>query len=92
MEKDKVTYKSIVGNPDENIYHDMVNLYSELFEDADEVFFKQRVDEHSQLLSVLVYYENDLIGFKIGYPYSKDTFYSWVGGVSKKYRNHRAQL
>ena len=87
MEKNNVSYINIVGLPDENVYRDMAKLYSEFFDDADEVFFKQRVDKHPKLLSVLAYYENDLIGFKMGYPYNQDTFYSWVGGVLPKYRN-----
>ena len=53
MEKDKVNYKNIIGNPDDNVYHDMVNLYSDIFDDADEVFFKQRIKEHSKLVSIL---------------------------------------
>ena len=87
MAKSSINYITIDGCPDENTYQDMVNIYSKIFEDADEVFFKQRVNEHTQLLSVLAYYENELIGFKIGYPYNKDIFYSWVGGVLPKYRN-----
>jgi predicted GNAT superfamily acetyltransferase len=87
MEKDKVNYKSINGNPDDNVYHEMVNLYSDIFDDADEVFFKQRIKEHSKLVSILAYYGNGLIGLKIGYPYNEDTFYSWVGGVLPKHRN-----
>jgi len=31
--------------------------------------------------------ENELAGFKIGYPLSDHEFYSWLGGVTIKYRN-----
>ena len=86
MVKNSVSYKTIKGLPDENVYQDMVNLYSEIFEDADMIFFKQRIDEHSKMLSVLAYYGNDLIGFKIGYPYDENIFYSWIGGVKHGFR------
>jgi predicted GNAT superfamily acetyltransferase len=87
MVNDSIKYVNIVGLPGTTAYEDIANLYSDIFEDADEVFFKQRINEYSKLLSVLAYYGNDLIGFKIGYPYNEDTFYSWVGGVLPKNRN-----
>ena len=43
MVKDNINYITIVGLPESNIYQDMVNLYSEIFEDADLIFFKQRI-------------------------------------------------
>jgi len=42
MVKNSISYKTIKGLPDENVYQDMVNLYSEIFEDADleiKIFF-----------------------------------------------------
>ena len=86
MAKDSINYITIVGLPESNIYQDMVNLYSEIFEDADLIFFKQHIEEHSKLYSVLVYNNNQLVGFKIGYPYDENIFYSWIGGVKQGFR------
>jgi len=86
MENDSIQYKTLLGCPVEVIYHDMANLYSEIFEDADKKFFKERIDEHAKLYSVLAYRNKKLIGFKIGYPYNENTFYSWIGGVLPKFR------
>lgn len=92
MERDSINYITIVGCPEENIYEDMVNLYSEIFEDPDIVFFKQRIAEYPKLLSVLAYNDNVLIGFKVGYPYDENTFYSWIGGVSENFRQQNIAI
>lgn len=42
MVNDNINYLSIIGLPDDKVYQDMVNLYSEFFEDADleiKIFF-----------------------------------------------------
>lgn len=86
MVKNSILYKTIEGIPDENIYQELTKFYSSLFEDADLKFFKQRVLEHPQLCTVLAYQNDNLIGFKIGYPYSENTFYSWIGGIIPQFR------
>jgi predicted GNAT superfamily acetyltransferase len=86
MVKNSISYKTIEGYLDTKIYQDIVNLYSEIFKDADLEFFKQRIIEHPKLCSVLAYENDNLIGFKIGYPYSEDTFYSWIGGIIPRFR------
>jgi predicted GNAT superfamily acetyltransferase len=86
MVKNSISYKTIEGIPEESRYKEMGKFYSEIFEDADLEFFKQRIIEHPQICIVLAYCNDTLIGFKIGYPYSKDTFYSWIGGVITQFR------
>ena len=81
-----ITYQTIKGLPDSQIYHEILALYKVLFEDADPVFFKQRMEAHPKLYSVLAYDHKVLIGFKIGYPTDVKTFYSWVGGIHPEYR------
>jgi predicted GNAT superfamily acetyltransferase len=87
MVKDNISYKTIEGIPDENTYQELAILYTTLFKDADLEFFKQRIYDQTKPLFVLAYSDKVIIGFKIGYPYNDDTFYSWVGGVHPKYRN-----
>lgn len=86
MEIDSITYTSIQGKPESRIISKLLELYVEFFNDADTEFFKQRISEHSKLYTILAFHDEKLIGFKIGYPYSETTFYSWIGGVHQDYR------
>ena len=86
MAKNSINYITVAGFPNESVHQDMINLYAEIFEDADISFFKQRIVEHQKLLSVLAYSNNVLTGFKVGYPYDEIIFYSWIGGVLPKFR------
>lgn len=86
MANDRITYKLVHGNTDKVILQKILAAYSLIFEDSDSSFFKGRFDEHPQITSVLAFNKDELIGFKIGYPYDNITFYSWVGGVLPNYR------
>ena len=74
MEKNSFTYITTYGVPDESILDHLIELYATLFEDADIYFFKKRIIEHPDLISILAYNKEELIGFKIGYSYNNDTF------------------
>jgi len=86
MEKSNITYKIIEGIPDENIIKELIILYSELFEDANIKFLKQRFQDKKNIITIFAYFEDTLVGFKIGYSYNKTTFYSWLGGVKQSFR------
>jgi len=86
MESVNVNYLSESGLPNQTVYADLVSLYTEIFEDADIVFFKKRVDSQPKIHIAVAYHDKNLIGFKIGYPYNEDTFYSWVGGILPAFR------
>jgi hypothetical protein len=73
---DSITYTSIKGKPDPRKISKLLELYVEIFSDADPEFFKQRVSEHSKLYTILAFHGEQLIGFKIGYPYKETIFYS----------------
>ena len=97
MVKNNISYKTIKGFLEENIFQEAANLYSEIFKDADLDFFKHRIEQQPKLFSILGYHNEKLIGFKIGYPYDENTFYSWIGGVLPKHQqkgmaNHMAEL
>lgn len=42
----------------------------------------------SEALLLIAEDEDQMVGFKLGYPLSADTFYSWLGGVLPSYRGH----
>lgn len=39
-------------------------------------------------LILVAKYEGELVGYKVGYQLTEDTFYSWLGGVIPEYRKH----
>ncbi len=88
MVNNDINYITLFGLPDNITYQDIANLYTEIFNDAYLDFFKQRIEQQPELFSILAYNNDDLIGFKVGYPYDETTFYSWIGGVLP---NHQQQ-
>ncbi|MCM5662342.1 GNAT family N-acetyltransferase [Galbibacter mesophilus] len=61
-------------------------VYVQIFEDYQRDSFLKRISEAKNLFSVYASLNNEVVGFKIGYETSPDTFYSWVGGVKEEYR------
>ncbi|MCU0339445.1 MAG: GNAT family N-acetyltransferase [Spirosomaceae bacterium] len=61
-------------------------LYQHIFAVSDTAKFYPRFETETDFMAVLAYNQTDLIGFKLGYRKSKNTFYSWLGGVLKVYR------
>lgn len=80
------TYQTIEGIPSQEVLTELLDLYSALFEDAKLDFFKERIQTKEDLVIILCYDAKIPIGFKLGYRYNEDTFYSWVGGVLPQYR------
>jgi predicted GNAT superfamily acetyltransferase len=86
MAKDKIRYTIVEGVPDALITMQLVELYHLIFEDADIPFFKKRIHEQINVISILAFNKEQLVGFKIGYHYNPQIFYSWVGGVHTSFR------
>lgn len=86
MVENKYIYRVLEGNPPANILQKMLRFYDSLFEDAQHEFFEKRLIEKEDVVSIVCLRNSDIVGFKIGYKYDGSTFYSWVGGVDKKYR------
>lgn len=86
MGKNNIEYHTFVGYPDNPILEDILDLYNRIFSDADINFFNNRLIENANSFFICAYYDNKIIGFKIGYPYKETTFYSWIGGVLPNFR------
>ncbi|MEM9681564.1 MAG: GNAT family N-acetyltransferase [Bacteroidota bacterium] len=82
-----LTYKTVVGLPDTHLTQMMLQLYRQLFKDADADFFLERLKNHERVLSILTFHQDEVIAFKIGYPKTDTMFYSWIGGVYPEYRH-----
>ena len=87
MEKNKIDIKVIEGIPSKTDQQILIDLYTAIFEDAETVFFMDRLISKDQVCSLIAFQNNEPVGFKIGYRYNETTFYSWVGGVLQDYRN-----
>ena len=97
MVKSKISYQLIEGFPEESLMQDCIDLYKELFDDADPDFFVKRIRAHKDVLVITAKANDELVGFKIGYGILDQTFYSWIGGVLPAHRrqgvaNHLAEL
>lgn len=86
MEKSKIEYQLFEGVPKKEHLSILLDLYSSVFKDAKIDFFTNRIYQKEDVLSIVALKKRVPIGFKIGYQYNKDTFYSWVGGILPSYR------
>lgn len=89
MEKSNVSYKTFIGFPKPKQLQEIIDLYVAIFPDADITFFNNRLKENPNSFLVIAYQSNKHVAFKLGYPYSNNTFYSWIGGVLPDYRNQK---
>lgn len=80
-------FQLIAGVPNKDQLNTLLTLYKTIFIDARSEFFKERLFNKQQVLAIIAFKNKGAIGFKIGYKYNRTTFYSWVGGVTKNYRN-----
>jgi predicted GNAT superfamily acetyltransferase len=86
MKDENIKIKTIQGIPSKEVLDDLLTLYSSVFEDAIVDFFMERISTKEDVVSIIAYKNEVLVGFKIGYRYNENTFYSWVGGVLLEYR------
>lgn len=86
MKDQNLFFKQIEGIPDKKGLEELLTLYTSVFNDAITEFFLERIQTKEKVFSLIAYYNNNPVGFKIGYQYNTNTFYSWVGGVLPQYR------
>jgi len=88
MESDKFIFKIVEDVPSKELLEDILVVYKSIFDDYKLDFFKNRIHQKKDLIMILCYQQNQLIGFKIGYRYNDTAFYSWVGGVLPESRSN----
>ncbi|WP_391118114.1 GNAT family N-acetyltransferase [Psychrobacillus sp. L3] len=62
----------------------IMEVHEHVFEGAK--LMEEELVEKENVLIFVVLDGNRVVGFKIGYEFAKDTFYSWLGGVHSDYR------
>lgn len=64
----------------------VLKLCREVFTDFNEEKFHQRFIGQKNVTVFCFYYEQELVGFKVGYELDETKYYSWMGAVSPKHR------
>ncbi|MEQ6124279.1 GNAT family N-acetyltransferase [Pseudotenacibaculum sp. MALMAid0570] len=82
----KYRYEIVKRIPKQKTIQELLVLYKTLFDDAKLAFFVDRIHAKEDLVTILCYHDDLLVGFKLGYRYNDTTFYSWVGGVLDEHR------
>lgn len=70
--------------PETQVLEGIMELHRHVFEGAQ--LSLEELQEKEKLLLLIAKDGERVIGFKIGYRYADDTFYSWLGGVHADYR------
>ncbi len=79
-----IEYSYFQGLPDPKTLKGVLALHKHVFDDSELLILK--LEEKDQLIIFVATSNEEVVGFKIGYRYSEDTFYSWLGGVHTIYR------
>lgn len=70
---------------------DIVNvkhLCELIFAEWNERRFRARIAESKNPMMIMAHIDSVPVGFKLGYEISNEVFYSWLGGVSPKFRHY----
>ncbi len=81
-----ILYDEIEGKPDEAVLEKIKAFFVSIFSNANTAKFDKKLNQASNIFTVLALLEKRIVGFKIGYQIEPGTFYSWVGGVDKSFR------
>ncbi len=81
-----ITYHIYDSNLDVNILDGLQALHKTIFGEADNLSCK--MTSKPPLVIVTAMDGERVTGYKIGYELDNSTFYSWLGGVDPRYRNH----
>jgi predicted GNAT superfamily acetyltransferase len=84
----EITFDSIDSIPNDALLEELVDLSISLFENKPNHKYFSVLKQKPALMLLARNCNNTLIACKIGYQYSEDVFYSWIGGVHTKFRKH----
>ena len=72
------------GMPDEKIMNGILQVHNQIFANGDELL--EKVALRPNVLFVVSFEKDEVVGYKIGYSLSENRYYSWYGGVHEEYR------
>jgi len=74
----------------ERVVNSLVELEREIFDNPlSKDALRKELEGKRKLLVLIAMVAEVKCGFKVGFEYSPDTFFSWIGGVHPSYRRHR---
>jgi ribosomal protein S18 acetylase RimI-like enzyme len=74
------------GGIDDKVLPDIASVMSSAFGEWDSKWFFSIYKNHLKFHLAIARVDSEAIGFKLGYEKDSTKFYSWLGGVSPKYR------
>jgi GNAT superfamily N-acetyltransferase len=90
---ESVNFKYVIyKNLDSQTTQDLMLLAKSYFTDFNESDLSTRLSDKKNILFLLVFApvkdsDSKLVGFKIGFEKTDDTYYSWLGAVARDYKN-----
>jgi predicted GNAT superfamily acetyltransferase len=78
-------YRVYEERPPETIAEQIRHLYETIFQTSAERMI-EKMNKVENLLVLVAFKQDKVIGFKIGYENDSKEFYSWIGGVDPAYR------
>lgn len=79
-----IRYANFNSIPDEFTLQNILRFHRQIFEDSSSVL--ARMKQQKELVICLAMVDEQIVGYKMGYALSDQTFYSWLGGVDVHYR------
>ncbi|MCA1037941.1 GNAT family N-acetyltransferase [Bacillus infantis] len=70
--------------PKQEVLNKILTLHAAIFGETDQLE-KKMADKPKRLVASAIY-QDQVIGYKVGYEMEENKFYSWLGGVDAKYR------
>ncbi|MBX7174256.1 MAG: GNAT family N-acetyltransferase [Pyrinomonadaceae bacterium] len=81
-----IKFVEIEGKSNDQIWEKIKGFYQTIFPANDLVKFTQRINSAEKLFTVLAFFKDEIVGFKLGYQIDEARFYSWLGGVNPEFR------
>ncbi len=90
MQQQSFDLLMVHGPFDEAAHSTILRLYEAIFSATPSAGMLERLSTRTDLMLILARNESDgeVVGFKLGFRDSPDTYYSWLGGVLPYARNH----
>lgn len=79
-----VNYHISEGIPKQGVLETILKLHAAIFGKTDQL--EKKMAGKPKLLVAYAIFQDQVIGFKIGYELEENKYYSWLGGVDAKYR------
>ena len=82
-----IEFTEIESVPGKEIFGEIIEFCREIFGNVEPEKYATRIGDAVNLHILLARAAEKIVGFKVGYEIEPKLFYSWVGGVSKDFRN-----